>query len=221
VAIEPAAPGDLARALAPLYYAYRRRLDEMAARVPDGLVLREAITRAEDGTILLGDDGLPLRFDVANAHTLETYAVWGSIPDEPAARELKLGRLDVRLAPGNWENLPVTCVFDGAPLEDDAAALGWIMQSWAHLAAHRAFTEEMLGSPWSGRLHSFRVQMSGNLVTGVFDLGSCPPIGVEMLVKAFEGFCDRVPIARVEIGGPIPEMPVVDPGPGVAVLPAV
>src|SRR5207302_4817654 len=81
----------LAQALEPLYRGYLRRLDEMVARLPEGAALTERTTRTEDGRLVLGDEGLPLRFDVADARDGHTYEVHGAHPDEPLAPELREG----------------------------------------------------------------------------------------------------------------------------------
>src|SRR5216684_2621241 len=113
----------VAEALEPLYRSYLRRLDEMAARLPAEALLTEQTTRDDDGRLVFGEDGLPLRFDVADARDGHTYEVHGAKEDAPASPEVQVGRVQVRLEPGNWEELPLVCVFDGEPLHEDAEAL--------------------------------------------------------------------------------------------------
>jgi hypothetical protein len=201
----------LSEALAPLYESYLRRLDEMAARLPAEAVLPEAITRADDGRLLLGDDGMVKRFDVANGATGETFEVHGSKPDQPLASELRVGALSVRLEPGNWKELPIVCVFDGEPLPEDAESLADLLRAFAVFAGHGAFAGQrpQRGTPeaerWSGRLHAVRVELREHELWTVFDLGTCPPQGVETLVQALAGYSDeRVPLAWVKLGGPAP-----------------
>lgn len=203
---------SLVQALEPLYRSYLRRLDEMAARVPAGQLLVEATTRGADGALVLGTDGLPLRFDVADAGTGETFEVRGSRPDAPALAETRLGRLSLRLEPGNWESLPVTCAFDGPPLADDAEAIADLVRGWAYLAAYGGFagSAPSRGTPgadrWSGRLHSLTIELVDNELRAVLDLGTCPPLGLEVLCSALAAFGeDRAPLAHATIGGRAPE----------------
>src|SRR5438445_13498000 len=95
----------------------------MAARLPAEAVLTERTTRDDEGRLVLGGDGLPVRFDVADARDGHTYEVHGAKQDAPAAPEVQVGRVQVRSEPGNWEELPVVCVFDGERLREDAGDL--------------------------------------------------------------------------------------------------
>lgn len=199
----------LAEALEPLYRSYLRRLDEMAARLPAEALLTERTTRGDDGRLAMGDDGLPLRFDVADARDGHTYEVHGAHPDAPAAGEVRVGRLDVRLAPGNWEELPLVCVFDGEPLSEDATALADLLRGFAMMAWYGAFAaaQPARGAAgagrWIGRAHGFSVELRENELWAVFDFGTCPPQALETLCAALSGYCDeRVPLAYVLIGGP-------------------
>ncbi len=198
----------LAEALEPLYRSYLRRLDEMAARLPAEALLTERTTRGEDGRLALGEDALPLRFDVADARDGHTWEVHGAHPDAPAASGVRVGRAEVRLAPGNWEELPVVCVFDGEPLPDDATALADLLRGFAILAWHGAFSaaRPARGAPgadrWTGRLHAVSIVLRENELWAVYDLGTCPPAALETLCAAISGYCeDRVPLAHVRIGG--------------------
>ena len=208
------APGGagatLACALEPLYRSYLRRRDEMAARLPEEALLVERTTRADDGRLVMASDGLPLRFDVADARDGHTWEVHGAHPDAPAAAEVRVGRLDVRLLPGNWEELPLVCVFDGAPLSEDATALADLLRGFAMLAWHGAFSggQPAAGPPgaerWSGRAHGFSVELRENELWALFDMGSCPPRALETLCAALSGYCEeRVPLAYLRIGGPL------------------
>lgn len=204
----PEAGGTLAEALEPLYRSYLRRLDEMAARLPEAALLTEQSTRGDDGRLVMANDGLPLRFDVADARDGHTYEVHGAHPDVPAATEVRVGRLEVRLLPGNWEELPLVCVFDGEPLSEDATALADLLRGFAMLAWYGAFAAALplRGTPgadrWSGRAHGFTVELRENELFSVFDLGSCPPHALETLCAALSGYCqERVPLAYVRIGG--------------------
>ena len=199
----------LAEALQPLYRSYLRRLDEMVARLPAEAVLTERTTRDDGGRLVIGDNGLPLRFDVADARDGHTWEVHGAHPDAPAASEARVGRLELRLEPGNWEELPVVCVFDGAPLGEDATALADLLRGFANLAWHGAFASARPArgtdgaDRWTGRAHSMLAELRDNELWSVFDLGSCPPAAVETLCAALSGYCDdRVPLAYVRIGGP-------------------
>ena len=198
----------LSQALEPLYRSYLRRLDEMAARLPPDSVLVEATTRGDDGRLLLGDDGLPRRFDVADARTGETFEVRGARPDAPAAKDARIGRLEVRLEPGNWEALPIVCAFDGEPLTDDAEAMAGLLRGWAHLAAYGGFAQSAPqrgtagADRWSGRLHSLAIELVDNELRCVVDLGTCPPAALESLCTALAAFGnDRAPLAHATLGG--------------------
>ena len=205
----PTGPGaSLAEALEPLYRSYLRRLDEMAARLPEAALLTERTTRGDDGRLVMANDGLPLRFDVADARDGHTYEVHGAHPDAPAATEVRVGRLEVRLLPGNWEELPLVCVFDGEPLAEDATALADLLRGFAMLGWYGGFAGALplRGTPgadrWSGRAHGFSVELRENELFSVFDLGSCPPLALETLCAALSGYCqERVPLAYVRIGG--------------------
>jgi hypothetical protein len=202
---------NLTEALEPLYRSYLRRLDEMAARLPREAVLTEQTTRLDDGRLAMGENGLPLRFDVADARDGHTWEVHGAHPDAPAASEVRVGRVEVRIEPGNWEELPVVCVFDGEPLSEDATALADLVRGFANLAWYGAFAgaRPSRGTPgadlWSGRAHSMQVELRENQLWSVFDLGTCPPAALETLCAALSGYCEeRVPLAYVRIGGTFP-----------------
>jgi hypothetical protein len=201
----------LAEALDPLYRSYLRRLDEMAARLPAQALLTETVSRGDDGRLAAGDDGLPLRFDVADARDGHTYEVHGARTDAPAASEVQVGRVQVRLEPGNWEELPVVCVFDGEPLSEDAEGLADLLRGFAVLAWYGGFAEARppRGTPgagrWTGRAHGVHVELHENELWAVFDLGSCPPAALDSLCAALSGFAEeRVPLAHVRIGGKKP-----------------
>ena len=198
----------LAEALEPLHCSYLRRLDEMVARLPEGAALSERTTRDDDGRLVLGEDGLPLRFDVADARDGHTWEVHGARPDEPLQREVRVGRVEVRLEPGNWEELPVVCVFDGRPLPEDAEVLASLLRGFAVFAWYGGFAGARAprGTPgkdrWSGRAHGIRVELRDSELWAVIDLGTCPPAAVEALCTALCGYCEeRVPLACVRIGG--------------------
>ena len=198
----------LAEALEPLHRSYLRRLDEMVARLPEGAALSERTTRDDDGRLVLGEDGLPLRFDVADARDGHTWEVHGARPDEPLQREVRVGRVEVRLEPGNWEELPVVCVFDGRPLPEDAEVLASLLRGFAVFAWYGGFAGARAprGTPgkdrWSGRAHGIRVNLRDNELCALIDLGTCPPAAVEALCTALCGYCEeRVPLACVRIGG--------------------
>jgi hypothetical protein len=189
----------LTEALEPLYRGYLRRLEEMVARLPEGLALTERTTRDDGGWLVLGEHGLPLRFDVADARDGHTYEVHGARPDLPAAEVVRVGRVEVRLLPGNWEELRIACVFDGQPLPEDAAALAELLGSFTVFAWYGGFAQRP--GLWRGAVHSVKVELRENEVHAVFDLGSAPPAAVEALCHALSGFCqERVPMACVRIG---------------------
>jgi hypothetical protein len=192
---------DVARALDPLYQNYLRRLDEMAARVGEG-ALREPLAKDGSGRAVAADSGLFQRFDVASSRTGETFEVHGARPDEPAARELTFGELAVAIAPGNWEELPVSCTFAGEDVsDDDAAALADVLRAWAALAAAGGFARRGRDAG-SGRLHGMSVSLRGPQVVAVCDLGTCPPEAFELLFAALSAFGrERRPVARIELGG--------------------
>ena len=193
----------LAEALEPLYRGYLRRLDEMVARLPAGEALTERTTRGDDGRLALAEDGLPLRFDVADARDGHTYEVHGAKADEPLARELRIAGLLVRLQPGNWEELPVVCAFEQEPSPDDVEALAEVMRAFTVLAWHGAFAAlQLVHERWTGRAHGGRVELRGNELWAVLDLGTCPPSAVEALCGALQGYAlERAPLVDVRIGG--------------------
>jgi hypothetical protein len=213
----PLQEGGLAAALGPLHRAYLRRLDEMAGRVEAPALLREPTTRDENGRMVLGADGFALRFDVADGKTGSTFEVRSARYDAPAADRLLVGMLEVELKPGCWEALPVTCRFDGAPLPEDAAALTGLLRAFAELGHHGAFSPRGAQTPWLGRIHGVQVEAGGDEVTAVYDLGSAPPEALEVLVRALDGFgVDRAPLAKVTLGGPVPDAPKKPLAPAVA-----
>lgn len=202
---------SIAEALEPLYRSYLRRLDEMAARLPAEALLTEQTTRGADGRLVLGGDGLPIRFDVADARDGHTYEVHGAHPDEPVVQQMQVGRVEVRLAAGNWEELPVACVFDGEPLKEDAEELADVLRGFAIVAWYGGFAAQRPSrgtagaDRWTGRAHGIQVQLRENELCGVFDMGTCPPAAVEALCAALSGYADsRVPLAYVRIGGKPP-----------------
>src|SRR6266851_3677282 len=97
----------LAEALEPLYRSYLRRLEEMAARLPPQALLTETVSRGDDGRLAASDDGLPLRFDVADAR----HAGGGPLDGPGArcarrvARERAVGRLRPGLLPARRSRL--------------------------------------------------------------------------------------------------------------------
>jgi hypothetical protein len=194
----------LAEALEPLYRAYLRRLEEMVARLPAGEALTERTTRGSDGRLALAPDGLPLRFDVADARDGHTYEVHGAKADEPLVREIRVAGLLVRLGPGNWEDLPVVCAFEGTPPGDDVEALGDVMRAFTVLAWHGGFAAARPESAarWTGRAHGGRIELRGKEVWAVLDLGTCPPSALEALCAAFGEYAlERAPLLDVRIGG--------------------
>lgn len=206
--VAPIPEGGLAQALEPLYRAYLRRLEEMATRVEAPSLLREPTTRDENGRLVLGEDGLALRFDVADAKTGSTFEVRSARYDAPTQERLLVGTLEVELKPGCWEALPVTCRFDGTPLPEDAAALTGLLRAFAELGHHGAFSARGAAKPWLGRIHGVSVAAGGDEVTALYDLGSVPPAALEALLQALDGFgVDRAPLAKVTVGGPVPDAP--------------
>jgi hypothetical protein len=194
---------DLSAALRPLHAAYLRRLEEMASRVPAEALLRESTTRGPDGALALGSDGLPLCFDVADLRTAETFEVRGSAPDAPAAPGGTFGAVQIDLKPGNWEALVVEMSLEGLPTDADLLDLAELVRAWAQLAAAGAFSR-MGGAaaPWSGRLHSLRLEASRKALTAVLDLGTCPPEALSVLLAALDGQGrDARSVARVTFGG--------------------
>lgn len=198
-------PSELSRALEPLFRAYLRRLNEMAARVPEEALLREVAGRGDDGKLLLGPDGFPLRFDLANSETGETFEVLSGAPDAPAAKLVRVGALEASLLPGRWEALRIDCAFDGEPLEEDATAMADLLRSFAELAAQGGFAERREFEPWLGRVHAASVTLEGSTISALFDMGSCPPAALDTLLRALDGFGrDRAPLGSVVIGGSPP-----------------
>jgi len=133
--------------------------------------------------------------------------VHGSHPDAPAAESAQVGPLAVRLAPGNWEELLFSCVFDGEPLAEDAEELADLIRGFVIVAWYGGFSGARASrgsSPdrWLGRAHGLRVNLKGSELQAVIDLGTCPPVAVEQLCAALSGFCqERVPMAYLRIGG--------------------
>jgi hypothetical protein len=204
----PVQEGGLAEALAPLHRAYLRRLDEMAGRVEAAALLREPTTRDERGRLVLGADGLAMRFDVADRKTGSTFEVRSARYDAPAVDRLVVGVLDVELKPGCWEALPVACRFDNPPVPEDEAALVALLRAFAELGHHGGFAPRGAQRPWLGRIHGVQVAVGGEVVSALYDLGSAPPSALEVLVQALDGFgVDRAPLAKVTIGGPVPDAP--------------
>jgi hypothetical protein len=192
----------LAEALEPLYRSYLRRLDEMVARLPDGAALTERTTPAADGRLALGGDGLPLRFDVADARDGHTYEVHGARPDAPLAGEVVVGELRVRLDPGNWEELPVVCAFEREPSPEEVEALADLLRGFAVVAWYGGFSEAQRTDRWTGRAHGVRIELRRDELWAVLDLGTCPPAAVEALCAALGGYADqRALLASVRIGG--------------------
>ncbi|HEY4769041.1 MAG TPA: hypothetical protein VIH51_00400, partial [Myxococcales bacterium] len=171
----------LAEALEPLYRSYLRRLDEMVARLPDGAALTERTTPAVDGRLALGGDGLPLRFDVADARDGHTYEVHGARPDAPLAGEVLVGGLRVRLDPGNWEELPVVCAFEREPSPDEVEALADLLRGFALVAWYGGFSGAQRADRWTGRAHGVRIELRRDELWAVLDLGTCPPAAMEAL----------------------------------------
>jgi len=191
----------IAAALEPLYRAYLRRLDEMAARLPAEALLRESTTRAADGGVALGPGGLPMIFDVADSRGGETFEVCGAAPDQPALRQARQGGIEVEAGPGNWEALPVACTLEEAG-DADLLALADLFRAWALLASSGAFAAGA-PAPWSGRLHGVRIELGGAGLVATLDLGTCPPRALEALVAALDGFGrDHARLTRVAIGLP-------------------
>lgn len=200
----PLEPGaDLAAALEPLHASYLRRLNEMAGRIAEGALLREATTRDATGALVLGAEGLPIQFDVADGATGSTFEVRSARYDAPTAAQLTVGTLALELLPGCWEALPLGCTFGGPPMPGDVAALRGLLRAFAEMGSHGAFRTAAC-APWSGRIHGLRLSGEGAEVRALFDLGSCPPRALQLLVETLEGFGrHRTPIALVTIGGPV------------------
>jgi hypothetical protein len=198
----------LAQALLPLYRGYLRRLHEMADRIGEDKVLREPIARDESRGLVRHESGFVLRFDVADSKSGETFEVHGARADEPVQREVRVGPVRFMLEPGNWEELPMRCVFAGTPPEEDVAGLAELLHGWAVLAANGGFAtsgEDAVtgGGHWTGRLHSAAVRVDGTEVVAALDLGTCPPGAFGPLGDALAAFVlERSPLERVVIGGP-------------------
>jgi hypothetical protein len=194
----------LAAALAPLYRAYLRRLDEMAARIGEQRVVREPVAR-EERRLIRHEGGLSLRLDLVDSSTGEVFEVHGARPDEPAAREVRVGTLELRLEPGNWEELPLRCTFGDSSSVEAREALVELLRSWALLASAGGFAALREGAEaeaWSGRLHSIDVRTHESDVAAILDLGTCPPGALDMLAQALAAFGrERTPLATVSIGG--------------------
>jgi len=197
----------LARALAPLHREYVRRLDEMAARVAPASLLREATTRDDaSNQLITGTDGFPLCFDVADNDTGSTFEVRSARYDEPGEKLVRVGALNVELKAGCWESMTVDCRFDGSPVAEDAVALASLLRAFAELGTLGAFSARGAADPWSGRIHAFSVHVSGSSIAALYDLGSCPPSALDVLMRALDGFGrDRAPLAKVILGGPPPD----------------
>lgn len=191
----------LAEALEPLYRGYLRRLEEMLARLPAESALTERTTRLEDGSLALGANGLPLRFDVADARDGHTYEVHGARPDPPLAGEVRVEGLRVLLLPGNWEELPVACVFEREPSSGDAEDLADLLRGFTVVAWYGGFAGEAAGR-WTGRSHGIRMELRGLELLAVLDLGTCPPAALEALCSALAGYGEeRGPLSHLRIGG--------------------
>ena len=195
--------GTLSDALEPLYRGYLRRLDEMVGRLPPGAAVTERTARGDDGKLALGSAGLPLRFDVADARDGHTWEVHGARADEPAATEVRVNGLEVRLEPGNWEELPVVCCFSREPAAEEVEDLADLLRGFTTLAWHGGFAGERAAEDrWLRRAHGVNVELRGQEVWAVLDLGTCPPLAVEALCNALAGFAeDRAPLSHVRIGG--------------------
>jgi hypothetical protein len=194
----------LPEALAPLYRSYLRRLDEMVARLPDGAALTERTSRNGGDRLAFGDDGLPLRFDVADARDGHTYEVHGARADEPLANEVRIASLRVLLEPGNWEELTVLCVFEAEPSAEETEALVDLLRSFTVVGWYGGFAAAagIATSRWTGRTHGIRLQRLGREVAATFDLGTCPPSAVEALCAALSGYAEeRGRLAYVRLGG--------------------
>jgi hypothetical protein len=195
----------LPEALEPLYRGYLRRLDEMVARLPEGTALTERTSRTEDGRFALGPSGLPLRFDVADGRDGHTYEVHGARPDAPLADEVRIAGLPVRLQPGNWEELPVACIFEREPSPEEAEALAELFRGFTVLAWHGGFAGAKpadVAGRWTGRAHGVQVELRGSELRAVLDLGTCPPAAIDALCRAVAGYAaERGPLSHLRIGG--------------------
>jgi hypothetical protein len=192
----------LQEALEPLYRGYLRRLEEMVARLPEGAALTERTTRTDEGRLAMGADGLPLRFDVADARDGHNYEVHGAKADAPLAKEVRVAGLLVRLEPGNWEELSLVCAFETDPSDDDTEALVDLLRAFIVVGWYGGFAGRPLTSRWSGRSHGIRLEHLGRQLSASLDLGTCPPAAVEALCAALSGYAqERVPLAHVRFGG--------------------
>ena len=195
--------GSLSEALEPLYRGYLRRLEEMVSRLPSGAALTERTSRDAEGRLVLGSAGLPVRFDVADARDGHTWEVHGARPDEPAASDVRVGNLEVRLQPGNWEELPVVCAFERDPSPEEVEELADLLRGFTTLAWHGGFAAaQPAKGRWLGRAHGIQVELRGRELWAVLDLGTCPPSAVESLCAALSGYGEvRAPLSYVRMGG--------------------
>jgi hypothetical protein len=131
--------------------------------------------------------------------------VHGAGPDEPAAREVRVGMLELHLEPGNWEELGIRCAFEDTPSIEDREAVVELLRTWAVLGAAGGFAALREGAEadaWSGRLHSIDVRTGESDVAAVLDLGTCPPGACEVLARALADFGrERTGLTMVSIGG--------------------
>jgi hypothetical protein len=196
----------LSEALAPLYRAYLRRLDEMAGRIGAEAALREPLLRDDQQRPVPNDDGFATRFDLADARTGETFEVHGAHADEPAARDVLVGALTFQVEPANWEELTLRIAFGEAPPAGAAESLAELVRAWAVLAAHGGLAASAAPPGWSGRLHSAAVRAGPTEVVASLDLGTCAPAAVDTLADALGAFAREVaPLARVVIGPTSPK----------------
>jgi hypothetical protein len=199
----------LAEALAPLYRAYLRRLEEMAGRIGEEAALREPLLRDDEQRLVRNESGFAVRFDLADGRSGETFEVHGARPDDPAFTETTVGTLPFRIEPGNWEELTVRCVFADPPVPEASAALAELVGAWAVLAAQGGFAGESTPAAistraggWSARLHSATVRPQRSEIVASLDLGTCPPPALDALGDALAGFSREVALlARIVVGG--------------------
>ena len=150
----------------------------------------------------LGGNGLPLRFDVADARDGHTYEVHGARPDAPLTGEVLVTGLPVRLDPGNWEELPVVCAFGREPSPEEVEALADLLRGFAVVAWYGGFSGAERTDRWTGRAHGVRIELRRDELWAVLDLGTCPPAALEALCAALGGYADqRALLASVRIGG--------------------
>jgi len=191
----------LAEALEPLYRGYLRRLEEMVSRLPDGAALTERTTRGEDGKHVLGGCGLPLRSDVIDARDGHIWEVHGAKPDDPSLHAAIAGSVEIRFEPGNWEELPVVCGFAREPSPQETEELANLFHAFAVVAWHGGFSAGR-EDRWLRRAHGARVELRGDELWAILDLGTCPPVAVEALCFALAGYGEECgPLAWVRIGG--------------------